>query len=108
MLRQTLIERLIAIRKRAGLSKRSLSFKINRSEGYVARVESGDYFPSIEDQEAILTACGSNFLELFYDEFESYKLDMKVFEIVKQANSKEKEAVISILAMMFDQRNKSQ
>ena len=107
-MREKLLERLVAIRKRAGLSARELSLKINRSEGYISRLEAGNHFPPIEDIEVMLKICNSNFRELFCEEFDTYQLDQEVFEIVSKASSKEKEVVLTILAMMFHQRQESE
>jgi len=101
-IRERLLERLIALRKRAGLSARSLSLRIGRGEYYMSRIENGNYAPSIEDLERIAEACDSSLQELFSEQFESYKIDTEIIEMLQRLSGKEKDAVMSVLIALYN------
>ncbi|MCL2756330.1 MAG: helix-turn-helix domain-containing protein [Firmicutes bacterium] len=103
-IRERLLERLITLRKRAGLSARNLSFKIGRSEYYISRIESGKYNPSIHDLEKIVEACDSSLQELFSEQFDSYRVDRDIIDKLHGLSTKEKDAVLSLLVLVFKRK----
>ena len=100
-MRQMVISRLIVLRKKMGYSARELSAKINRAENYIARIESGNHFPPIEDIECILKTCNSSFEELFYEDFDSYSIDKEILKKLKDIKPEGKKALITLLVYMY-------
>ena len=103
-----LLEKIIAIRKRAGLSRRDLSLKIHRQDEYIARVEKGTYpLPPVEDLEKIASVCNSSMEELFYRNFESFNEDSKILDLLKSVATKSKHAIITLLVAQYEVENNS-
>jgi len=101
-MREKLLGRLKIIRERAGLTARALSLRIFRAEGYIGKIENGSHFPPIEDLQKILEVCNSSFLELFWDDLDSYEDDKKILELLRKMNSKNKDPLISLLAAIYN------
>lgn len=100
--RDKLIERLKNIRERTGLTARALSLRIHRAEGYVGKIENGSHWPPVEDLARILEECNSSFLELFWEDFDSYKDDKKILELLEKISSKGKDPLISLLTAIYN------
>jgi len=102
--KELILERLVLLRKRANLSCKELSEKINRQETYISRVEKGKYpIPPAEDLERIANACGSSMEELFYEDFDKYSEDKAVREQLKELTGDSKSAVIGLLVLLHKQ-----
>ena len=103
IVRDKLLGRLRDIRKRAGLSAKELSLKLDRAEDYIYRVEAGRFAPAVKDLECIVTLCGSSLEELFYEDFESYHVDKEIFEKFKTLNAQGKDAFLTLLVLLYRQ-----
>jgi len=97
-----LIERLVAIRKRAGLTAKDLGQRVNRGDCYISHVESGKYFPTVDVLEEIVKECGSSLSELFYTDFNSYKADMRLIDSVRIMDNEGKEALLRLFKILRD------
>lgn len=97
---QKIIERLKLLRRRAGVSAREVSKNIGCGDGYVSRLEKGKYFPPICVLGAMLKAYRSSFEELYYEDFENYKFDKEIFELLKIVNPDSKTRTITLLTVI--------
>ena len=98
--RDQIVDRIAILRQRAGLTAKALSLRINRSSSYIAKVESRNHFPSIDDLELIVNACASSFEELFYENFDSYAIDKEVLKRLKAVTKDGKHAMITLLVLL--------
>lgn len=102
-MKDSLLARLIGLRKRANLSCKELSELIQRQDNYISRVEKGRYpIPPAEDLERIARACGSSMEELFYETFESYYDDKEILEKFKKITPKGRDAIIALMVTMYE------
>ncbi|MCL2229392.1 MAG: helix-turn-helix domain-containing protein [Firmicutes bacterium] len=101
-MQEQIIKRLIAIRKRAGLSAKELGLQINRGDCYISHVERGKHFPTVDALKEILNACGSSMVELFYHDFDHYQNDMELLESMKSMDSRSKEALSLFFRKLHD------
>lgn len=100
---ESLLDRLITLRKRAGFSAKDLSLRIDRPEFYIARVEKGTYpLPPAEDLEKIATACGSSMEELFSESFDTFKEDKDILVKLKGIKTKSKEVFLALLIDLYE------
>ena len=104
MTSKQLLERIVQLRKRAKLSCKELSKRIDRQEHYIARVEKGVYpIPPAEDLDRIARVCGSSMEELFYETFDSYYEDKEILEKFKKITSENsKNALIGLLVLLYE------
>jgi transcriptional regulator with XRE-family HTH domain len=99
---ESVIERLTLIRKRAGYNCKELSKAINKNENYISRLERKTFYPPLDEIGAILDACNSSFVELFYDDYDTYMIDQEIINQLKQVNENGKSAIVTLLAIMLE------
>lgn len=100
--KQELRMRIAKLRLRENLSARKLSLKLKRSPGYISKIEQGEFFPDIDELSAIAQICHSSLEELFYFDFDSYKLDKDCLKLIKKLNAKQKEMVTGFISSFLN------
>lgn len=101
-MREDIIERLIALRKKAGLTANDVSLKLGHTRFYISRMENGVFFPSVNELENILNLYGSTLEELFYSEFEEFHFEKSIIEKLRSIGKHEKDAVLGVLYLAFE------
>ena len=93
------IERISTMRVKAGLSARELSLRIGKNSAYISRLESkNDSFePSVSALLDIISACNSTECEFFYYDPLVYAQDKEIIDLIKNASSLKKDAIICLL-----------
>ena len=93
------VERISLMRTKAGLSARDLSLKIGKNSAYISRLESkNDSFePSVSALLKIISACNSTEVEFFYYDIYAYSQDREIIELLQNASTVKKDAIISLL-----------
>ena len=94
--------RLIALRKKTKLTASEVSQKLHRNEYYISKMENGVFFPPVKELEQILELYNSNLEELFYDEFEKFRMEKEVIERFRRIGQKEKDAILTLLIVAGD------
>ena len=92
-----IIKRIGYIRTNKKYSARELSLMVDKSEGYINHLESIGFNFSVQTLIDILEACECSAEEFFYENFEHYKQDKEIIELLKKVNKDKKEAIISLL-----------
>ena len=105
---QEIRKRLKDLRKKAGFnSARSLSLAMGYEESYMAKIENGNNsIPSVSNLIIILNACKSSLEELFYENFEIYRLDKELRNLLKTITQKEKYHAITLLTVLKHEMEK--
>lgn len=99
MNKDEVVERISALRTKAGLSARDLSLKIGKNAAYISRLESkNDSFePSVSALLEIISACNSTECEFFYYDIYSYSKDKEIIELLKSVSPEKKDLIIKLL-----------
>ncbi len=93
-----IINRISKLRIREGISARELSFRINKNEAYINRLEYRKNFePSISVINDITEACNSSLEEFFYYDIDQYANDKQIISLLKKVKPDTKKAIIQIL-----------
>lgn len=95
--RKFLIDRLGAMRNRAGLSARELSAQIGKSKAYIAKFDNGDMALPSEVLLDAIDACGSTPEEFFFEDIKNYKEAKELFELYKNLSNENKLRVIDLM-----------
>lgn len=92
-----IINRIGYLRTRAGLSARALSLAIGKNASYIHLLENKRNFePSLSTVLDIIAVCGSTPEEFFYDDIDSYKIDMQTLEFLKTLSNTQKQAIMNL------------
>lgn len=93
-----IINRISMLRLRANLSARALSQKIEMNDGYINRLESKkDFLPSLEVLLKIIEVCNSSVEEFFYHNFNDYKKDNQLINLLNTISTEKKDIIIKLL-----------
>ena len=93
-----LVLRISIIRNRIGLSARELSLRIGKNENYISRLEyKKDFNPSVKTMKDIFDVCGVTEEEFYYSDFEHYKTDKQLLELLHTASEEKKELALKLL-----------
>ena len=91
------INRIGIIRTRANLSARELSLMLDKSSGYINKLETTGFKLSIDTLLEIINICGSTPEEFFYENLSSHKIDKDIIMLLNKVNPEKKQAILSIL-----------
>lgn len=93
------VQRISALRTKAGLSARDLSLRIGKNSAYISRLESkNDSFePSVTALLEIIEACGSTPFEFFYYNIYDFQKDKEIIDLLKSATQIKKDSIINLL-----------
>lgn len=92
-----IIRRIGYFRNRANLSAKGLSLSIDKNPAYIAKMESGEYEPSMRVVLDIIEACGTTPEEFFSEDIDSYKLNKETLSIIKKLDENKKVALKELL-----------
>lgn len=101
-MRKEIINRLIALRQKTGLTAHDVSLKLGRSRYYISRLENGVSFPSVKDLEELLAFYNSSLEHLFFREFEKFHFEMDTLDKLRAVGRKEKDAVLGVLYLAYE------
>lgn len=92
-----IIRRIGYFRNKANLSAKGLSLSIDKNPAYIAKMESGEYEPSMRVMLDIIEACGTTPEEFFSENIESYKTDKEILPVIKKLDKTKKMALKELL-----------
>ncbi|MBQ3494563.1 MAG: helix-turn-helix transcriptional regulator [Clostridia bacterium] len=95
-IKQTIL-RISKLRLRSKYSARELSQMIDKSDNYINRLENSNFNIPLKTLYDILEACECSAEEFFYENFEDYKEDKEIIELLKKVDKNKKQAIISLL-----------
>jgi len=101
-MREEVLGRLVALRKKSKLSAKDVSIRLDKNEYYISKMENGVFFPSFQELEKLLAVYNSCLEELFYDEFEKFHFEKQVVEKLRTIGKKEKDIILGVLALAFE------
>lgn len=95
---QELIQRLGYLRTKKRLSARELSLRLEHSESYYFRMESGKIELSCNQLFKVLEVLETTPEELFYYDIEKYPEDKELLSLLKTMTKEDKQAVVHLLS----------
>jgi len=101
-MRREVIDRLIALREKTGLTAHEVSIKLGRSRYYISRLENGVSFPCVKDLEEILTLYNCTLEKLFFREFEEFDFCVDTIDMLRVISKTEKDAVLGVLYLAYE------
>ena len=107
-MRKDIVDRLIALRKKRGMCAKDVSLAIGKNKYYISKMEKGIFFPSFKELEALLGFYKSSVEELFYKEFTDFHFDMDLIEKFKAIGKKQKDLVLGMLLLAYENRDKEE
>jgi len=106
-MRKDVINRLVALREKAGLTAHEVSKRLRRSRFYISRLENGVSFPSVKDLEEILAIYNCTLEKLFFREFEEFDFCVDTIEKLRVIGKKEKDTVLGVLSLAYEKSKES-
>ena len=94
--------RLIALRKKTGLTAKEVSMKLQRNDYYISKMENGVFFPAVKELEQILKIYNSTLEELFYDEFDKFHMEKEMLEKFRSIGNKARDAILTFLLLAYE------
>lgn len=91
-----IIQKIGVLRTRANMSARELSLAIGKNPGYINRLETDKFTPTITVLLDIIEACNSTPEEFFYESISEYKTDKQVFDFFKSLSETQKKAIMNL------------
>ena len=88
-------------RNRAGLTGEKLSKLIGKSKNYIAKAESGEFNFSLPVLFDICEVFQMSISEFFADDYQNYRTNMKLFQLIQNIPSAEREKLIDLLSVAF-------
>lgn len=101
-MRKEVLNRLVTLREKAGLTAHEVSMRLGRSRYYISRLENGVSFPSVKDLEEILKLYNCTLEQLFFREFEEFQFEMDTLDKLRAIGQKEKDAVLCVLYLAYE------
>lgn len=89
--------RISKLRTRKKFSARELSQMIDKSDNYINHLETNAFNITLKTLYDILEACECSAEEFFYENFDDYKEDKEIIELLKKVDKNKKQAIISLL-----------
>jgi len=105
-MRKDILERLVALRKKAGLTAHDVSLQLGRTRYYISRMENGVFFPPFHELDQILGIYNSSMEELFYKEFDEFRFETDMMEKFRCLGKQGKDAVLMILFLAYENLEK--
>ena len=93
--------RISFFRNLAGLSGPKLSARLGKSKLYINKLESNEFKPSYLQICRICDECGITLAEFFADDYQNYRTNMKLFQLIQNIPIAEREKLIDLLSVAF-------
>ena len=97
MKNEELLQRLHYARKNANLSARELSFRLDKSQQYVSKLENGSLTLTVEKLLDILDICQFPIERFFAENFFDYNADCEIKMLLSKFNHKQKELLVQFM-----------
>ncbi len=92
-----LLERIGYFRNKKNLSARELSLRIGKSDTYINQVESKNFRISLPVLFDIIEALEISFAEFFSDNFQNYRQDKEILDILKSLSPERKKSFLDLM-----------
>lgn len=92
-----IIQRLSILRTKAKLSARALSLMIGKNSTYITKMEAGEFTPNLSTLLEIIEVCNSTAEEFFSQNFDNYKQDNELLQVITKMNEKRKRTLLEFL-----------